>query len=336
MEEIARAGFQISEANGQYGPGHNSFTTTRDGKTDLLVYHAREYRDILGSELADPNRNTRAQVLRWKSDGTPDFGEPEADLGKVAPKPLYRDPLFDGAADPVIVYTGSFGRWYMLYTNRRANAQTTKGVEWVHGTRIGIAESLDAGVTWKYIGEADIELPPEFGGINATHWAPDVVRDDMGLFHMFLTAVPGIFEDWNHPRHIVHLTSKDLRNWRDARPVKLATDRAIDASVIRLPSGGWRMFYNNETDNKAIWYADSPDLENWTDRGKLITRPGRRRAEGIPLARQVVADHRRVERPCGLSIRRRPRLETAAGQSARRHRAKAWTMRSKALMRMCS
>ena len=114
-------------------------------------------------------------------------------------------------------------------------------------------------------------MPPEFGGVNATHWAPDVVRDDMGLFHMFLTAVPGIFEDWNHPRHIVHLTSKDLRKWRDARPVKLGTDRAIDASVIRLPSGSWRLFYNNETDNKAIWYADSPDLENWTDRGKLIT-----------------------------------------------------------------
>jgi len=38
-----------------------------------------------------------------------------------------------------------------------------------------------------------------------------------------------------------------------------------------LPSGGWRMFYNNEKDNKAIWYADSPDLEQWTDRGKLIT-----------------------------------------------------------------
>jgi GH43 family beta-xylosidase len=263
--------FKSSEANGQYGPGHNSFTTTLDGKTDILVYHAREYRDILGSELADPNRNTRAQVLHWKSDGTPDFGEPEADLGKVAPKPLYRDPLFDGAADPVIVYTGSYGRWYMLYTNRRANVQGTQGVEWVHGTRIGIAESLDAGRTWKYIGEADIELPAEYGGANATQWAPDVVRDDMGLFHMFLTAVPGIFEDWNHPRHIVHLTSKDLRTWRDARPVTLASDRAIDASVIRLPGGGWRMFYNNETDDKSIWYADSPDLENWTDRGKLIS-----------------------------------------------------------------
>ncbi len=262
--------FKSSEATGQYGPGHNSFTTTRDGKTDLLVYHAREYRDIVGSELADPNRNTRAQVLRWKSDGTPDFGEPEADRGKIASKPLYRDPLFDGAADPVVVYGGSSGRWYMLYTNRRANAPTTRGVEWVHGTRIGMAESVDAGVTWRYSGEADIELPAQFGGANATHWAPDVVRDELGTFHMFLTVVPGIFEDWNHPRHIVHLTSRDLRIWRDARLVKLATTHAIDASVIRLPEGGWRMFYNNELDNKAIWFADSADLEQWTDRGKLI------------------------------------------------------------------
>jgi len=262
--------FKSSEAAGVYGPGHNSFTTTPDGKTDILVYHAREYRDILGSELADPNRNMRAQVLRWNGDGTPDFGEPEADIGKVAPKPLYRDPLFDGAADPVVVYTGSYGRWYMFYTNRRANAPATKGVEWVHGTRIGVAESLNAGATWRYIGEADIELPQELGGSGATHWAPDVVRDDMGLFHMFLTVVPGVFEDWKHPRHIVHLTSKDLRTWRDAREVRLPTTNPIDASVIRLPSGGWRLFYNNEADNKSIWYADSPDLGEWTDRGKLI------------------------------------------------------------------
>lgn len=74
--------FRSSEANGQFGPGHNSFTTTRDGKTDILVYHAREYRDIVGSELDDPNRNTRAQVLHWKKDGTPDFGEPVADRRK--------------------------------------------------------------------------------------------------------------------------------------------------------------------------------------------------------------------------------------------------------------
>lgn len=68
-----------SAATGQYGPGHNSFTTSPDGKTDILVYHARNYRDIVGEPLRDPNRHTRAQVLRWKADGTPEFGEPVAD-----------------------------------------------------------------------------------------------------------------------------------------------------------------------------------------------------------------------------------------------------------------
>ncbi len=262
--------FKSSEAAGIYGPGHNSFTTTPDGKTDIFVYHARDYRDILGSELADPNRHTRAQVLSWRKDGTPDFGEPVADPGHVAAKPLFRDPVFDGAADPAIVYTGAFGRWFMYYTNRRARTEGTRGVEWVHGTRIGMAESLDSGVTWRYVGEADIELPPELGGNQATHWAPEVVRGDGGTFHMFLTVVPGVFDNWDHPRSIVHLTSKDLRTWRDPRPVKLAAERPIDASIVRLPRGGWRMYYNNELDHKSIWYAESDDLETWTDRGKLI------------------------------------------------------------------
>jgi GH43 family beta-xylosidase len=71
--------FVSSAENGQYGPGHNAFTTTPDGKTDILVYHARNYRDIVGDPLKDQNRHTRAQVLHWRQDGTPDFGMPVAD-----------------------------------------------------------------------------------------------------------------------------------------------------------------------------------------------------------------------------------------------------------------
>jgi GH43 family beta-xylosidase len=67
--------FKTHEVAGVFGPGHNSYTTTPDGKTDLFVYHARDYRDIEGHELDDPNRHTRAQELKWRSDGTPDFGE---------------------------------------------------------------------------------------------------------------------------------------------------------------------------------------------------------------------------------------------------------------------
>lgn len=71
--------FASSAAHGQYGPGHNSFTTSVDGKTDILVYHARNYRDIAGDPLFDTNRHTRAQVISWRQDGSPDFGLPVAD-----------------------------------------------------------------------------------------------------------------------------------------------------------------------------------------------------------------------------------------------------------------
>jgi len=62
-----------------FGPGHSCFTTTPDGKHDLLVYHARNYENIEGNALADPNRHTRVQVLEWNDDGTPRFGAPLPD-----------------------------------------------------------------------------------------------------------------------------------------------------------------------------------------------------------------------------------------------------------------
>ncbi|KAH6838586.1 glycosyl hydrolase [Chaetomium sp. MPI-CAGE-AT-0009] len=66
-----------SNANtNQWGPGHNSFTVSEDGLSDIMVYHDRGYRDINGDPLNDPNRRTRVQKLYWKADGTPDFGVP--------------------------------------------------------------------------------------------------------------------------------------------------------------------------------------------------------------------------------------------------------------------
>lgn len=70
--------FATNEATGQYGPGHNSFTVSEDGR-DVLVYHARNYKEIIGDPLYDPNRHTRAQILAWNADGTPNFGIPVAD-----------------------------------------------------------------------------------------------------------------------------------------------------------------------------------------------------------------------------------------------------------------
>jgi GH43 family beta-xylosidase len=67
--------FYTNEAFMRFGPGHNSFTIAEDGKTDLMVYHAREYKDIEGQSLGDPNRHTHVRILRWTKDGFPDFGQ---------------------------------------------------------------------------------------------------------------------------------------------------------------------------------------------------------------------------------------------------------------------
>ena len=71
--------FTSNAATGQYGPGHNSFTVSEDGQSDILVYHDRSYRDISGDPLNDPNRRTRVQKLYWNADGTPNFGIPVPD-----------------------------------------------------------------------------------------------------------------------------------------------------------------------------------------------------------------------------------------------------------------
>jgi GH43 family beta-xylosidase len=64
---------------GQYGPGHNSFTTSHDGTVDVMVYHARTYSNIRGNSLYDPNRQGRMQRIEWTEDGFPVFGVPVPD-----------------------------------------------------------------------------------------------------------------------------------------------------------------------------------------------------------------------------------------------------------------
>ena len=88
----------------------------------------------------------------------------------VADKPLYRDPIFDGAADPTIIWSKKDKKWLMFYTNRRANIGGN-GVSWVHGTPIGIAESED-GAHWKYKTNCNIGYTIK----DVTYWAPEVIK----------------------------------------------------------------------------------------------------------------------------------------------------------------
>lgn len=151
----------------------------------------------------------------------------QKDKKHIADKPLYRDPVFDGAADPTIIWSNKDKKWLMFYTNRRANIGGN-GVGWVHGTPIGIAESSD-GAHWKYKANCNIDYKLK----DVTYWAPEVIKYK-GKYHMYLTIVPGIFEDWYHPRYIVHLTSKNLTDWKFESQLKLASERCIDATCISI------------------------------------------------------------------------------------------------------
>lgn len=55
-----------------FGPGHNGFFKSMDGKEDWIIYHANPKT----GQGCGRNRSTRIQKISWKNDGTPDFGTP--------------------------------------------------------------------------------------------------------------------------------------------------------------------------------------------------------------------------------------------------------------------
>lgn len=179
----------------------------------------------------------------------------------IAPKPLYRDPVYDGAADVSSVYDRARRRWTMFYTNRRATLKLPdpKDVAWVHGTKIGMATSKD-GLTWRYAGAAT--FPAACAG--PTLWAPELYYE-AGVYHMWLTVVPGIYSSWGHgaTAKIVHLTSPDLKTWTCSDTVETGSARVIDPSVIKLSDHHYRLWYKDERAGSRIFALDSGDLVHW-------------------------------------------------------------------------
>lgn len=180
--------------------------------------------------------------------------------------PLFRDPVYDGAADPVVIYNYEQKSWWMLYTNRRAQPPYIENA-WIHGTDIGIAESCDHGKTWLYRGTVE-GLDFERG--HNTYWAPEVVYY-AGVYHMYVSYVRGIPTNWNWQRFILHYTSENLWDWEFQSKLELSSDRVIDAAVFELPQGGWRMWYKDEVHGAHTWAADSPDLYHWNVVGEVIS-----------------------------------------------------------------
>lgn len=102
---------------------------------------------------------------------------------KHIPAPLFRCPIYDGAADPAIQWNPEHNEWWIFYTQRRANVPNLPGVAYCYGTKIGIAASSDNGRSWYYIGHANLPEPDQ--GEN-TFWAPDVFVDG-DTYYMIVT-----------------------------------------------------------------------------------------------------------------------------------------------------
>lgn len=184
----------------------------------------------------------------------------------VPKAPLFRDPIYDGAADPVVIWNHEAKEWWMVYTNRRANVECQR-YSWVHGTDLGIATSSDNGKNWTYrgvIGGLDFEP-----GRN-TFWAPEIIWHD-GQYHMYLSYIQGVPFDWSgHKRNIIHYTSTNLWEWTYQSILKLSSEYVIDAAIHKLTDGKWRMWYKDEANHCHTYAADSEDLYDWEVVGSVI------------------------------------------------------------------
>jgi hypothetical protein len=180
---------------------------------------------------------------------------------------MFRDPIHDGAADPVVIWNRTAREWWVVYTNRRANAPGDD-LAWVHGTDLGVASSSDGGDSWTYRGVLS-GLDIEWG--RNTFWAPEIIWHD-GSYHMYVSYIRGVPSAWvGHPRNILHYSSPDLLTWKFRSRLALSSDKVIDACVFPLPQGGYRMWYKDEEHGSATYSADSPDLDRWTVTGPVLT-----------------------------------------------------------------
>jgi hypothetical protein len=175
-----------------------------------------------------------------------------------APAPLFRCPIYDGAADPTVVYVEKEKAWYLFYTQRRANV-VVQGVGWCYGSQIGIAKSIDAGRTWEYQG---VCLGLGRGKQAETFWAPHVFVHD-GTMHMIVTYIPRIGGNgkWGGKGSLVHYASIDGEHWTDQGVIDVGSDNVIDPAVILRPDGKWLLIFRDDNAKVRTAQCVSDDLK---------------------------------------------------------------------------
>lgn len=203
--------------------------------------------------------------------GCSSFTQNASQIFKIedAPAPLFDDPVWHGAADPMPIWNAKEKKWFVYYTQRRATLLPNRGVEYCHGTAIGIASSAD-GTNWQYEGickgDDNLDRPLE---AKCTWWAPGVIYDK-GTYHMYVSWVDGIYTDWSGKRFIKHFTSSDGRNFKYQSTLKLSSERCIDAGVWKA-GDTWYMLYKDESNRSNSYMAQSKNLYDWQVVGQRVS-----------------------------------------------------------------
>ena len=178
----------------------------------------------------------------------------ETKMEKGFPAPLFRDPIFDGASDPTVIWNKKEACYYMFYTQRRSTSVQV-GFSSIHGSKIGVAVSEDK-KSWLYRGTLE-GLDIEHG--HNTFWAPEILEAN-GTYHMYVSYITGIPTTWEYPRHILHYTSENLWDWTYQSTLQLSSERVIDACVHEVCPGVYKMWYKDENHDSHIYAAQSTDL----------------------------------------------------------------------------
>lgn len=186
--------------------------------------------------------------------------------------PIYAHPVYCGSCDPEIVYNHINRQWMIFYTARRP----VKGIAATVGNPIGVCVS-DNLTDWSFLGYCKFDGVGGKPDSEQTHWAPGIIIEG-DTAHMFVTFKEDATPPWGTGGSIVHYVAPvdDMLNgWKKA-DVSIDEDACLDASIVKLANGKFRMYYvggvnNPETGGrKTIRYAESDDLYSWNSKGNVL------------------------------------------------------------------
>ncbi|UJF35708.1 family 43 glycosylhydrolase [Paenibacillus hexagrammi] len=127
--------------NGQFGPGHGTFTVSEDGTQDVFVYHAREnerYSGVSGyNPLYDASRWARVQNVYWHDDGTPYLGVPVPD-----------GHLPGSAVEATVQVAGPAGAVYLAEEEMTIEANASKVIVLKKSNGDGTSSNVTASATF--------------------------------------------------------------------------------------------------------------------------------------------------------------------------------------------